>query len=47
MIGITASYINPMESENVYIALFLHQGLEIYLYCEYHDEQLVLRAGNK
>ena len=35
MIGITASYINPMESENVYIALFLHQGLDIYLYCEY------------
>ena len=39
MIGIPASYINPMESENVYITLFLHQGLDIYLYCEYHDEQ--------
>ena len=48
IIGITASYINPMESENVYITLFLHQGLDIYLYCEYHDEQqLVLRVGNK
>ena len=35
MIGITASYINPMESEIVYIALFLHQGLDIYLYCEF------------
>ena len=26
MIGITASYINPMESENVYIALLLCPG---------------------
>ena len=46
MTGIIASYINPMESENVYIALFLHQGLDIYLYCEYHDEQFSVLVIN-
>ena len=46
VIGITASYIHPMESEIVYIALFLHQGLDIYLYCEYHDEQFFVLVIN-
>ena len=46
MIGITASYINPMESEIVYIALFLHQALDIYLCCEYHDEQFFVLVIN-
>ena len=30
-ISITASYIDPMESENVCVALFLRQELDIYL----------------
>ena len=35
-----------MESDNVYIALFLHQGLDIYLYCEYHDGQFFVLVIN-
>ena len=46
MTGITGSYIDPMESENVCIALFLRQGLAIYLQCECHDRQFFVLVIN-